>query len=76
MSISTPSPRQSPYLRTGYLTIIASLLLLAGILLPADAQITETKLKASDGAGDQFSHRVSIDGDTALIGAYLDDDDL
>jgi hypothetical protein len=33
------------------------------------------KLNASDGAvGDYFGYRVSLDGDTALIGAYCDDD--
>ena len=34
------------------------------------------KLTASDGASnDYFGHRVSIDGDTIVIGAYYDDDD-
>ncbi|HEX9713604.1 MAG TPA: FG-GAP repeat protein [Actinomycetota bacterium] len=35
----------------------------------------ETKLTASDGAaGDQFGWSVSVEGDTALVGAYFDDD--
>ena len=35
----------------------------------------QQKLTASDGAaGDYFGHSVSIDGDTAVIGAYFDDD--
>jgi hypothetical protein len=35
----------------------------------------EDKLLASDGAaGDQFGHAVSISGNVALVGAYLDDD--
>ena len=34
------------------------------------------KLTASDGAqGDEFGWSVAIDGNTALVGAYLDDDD-
>jgi len=36
---------------------------------------TEQKLTASDGAaGDQFGWSVAVDGDVALVGAYLDDD--
>ena len=35
----------------------------------------QQKLTASDGASsDYFGRNVSIDGDTAIIGAYLDDD--
>jgi len=35
----------------------------------------QAKLSAEDGdAGDCFGHAVSLDGDTALIGAYMDDD--
>ena len=35
----------------------------------------QQKLTASDGAeSDYFGHSVSIDGDTAVIGAYADDD--
>ncbi len=35
----------------------------------------EAKLSASDAAaGDQFGHSVSISGNTAVVGAYLDDD--
>jgi len=37
--------------------------------------IQQAKLLASDGAaGDAFGYAVSLDGDTALIGAYQDDD--
>jgi hypothetical protein len=37
--------------------------------------IQQAKLKASDGATwDWFGHSVSLDGNTALIGAHLDDD--
>ena len=36
----------------------------------------QAKLTASDGAaGDNFGTSVSIDGDTAVIGAYADDND-
>jgi len=45
---------------------------------PATAWVTTTqtaKLTASDGAsGDEFGWSVALDGDTALIGAYGDDD--
>ncbi|MEX0785839.1 MAG: FG-GAP repeat protein [Dehalococcoidia bacterium] len=35
----------------------------------------QAKLTASDGAaGDEFGYAVSVSGDTALVGAYLDDD--
>jgi len=41
----------------------------------ADAELVESKLTASDAAaGDWFGRSVSISGDTAVIGAYLDDD--
>ena len=40
-----------------------------------DGTWSETKLTASDGAdGDFFGHNVAISGTTALVGAYLDDD--
>jgi hypothetical protein len=39
------------------------------------AWVEEQKLTASDGAsGDQFGIAVSIDGDTAVVGAFVDDD--
>ena len=38
-------------------------------------QLPQTKLTVSDGAGsDYFGHSVAVDGDTAVIGAYQDDD--
>ena len=44
----------------------------AGALTLNEAQ----KLLASDGAADdQFSVSVAVDGDTAVVGAYWDDDD-
>ena len=59
-----------------YIAIIASILLLGGILLPVHAQSTEqAKLTASDAASeDDFGRSVSISGDTAIIGSPLDDD--
>ena len=43
---------------------------------PVGTQPTEFKLIASDRApGDQFGVSVSLDGDRALIGSYLDDDE-
>ena len=46
------------------------------IAVPGLAQQTEdAKLTASDAAaGDQFGASVSISGDTALVGAFTDDD--
>ena len=42
------------------------------------ATATETaKLKASDaGAGDAFGYAVSVDGDTVVVGAHQDDDNV
>ncbi len=59
-----------------YIALIASILLLGGILLPVHAQSTEqAKLTASDAASeDDFGRSVSISGDTAIIGSPLDDD--
>ena len=51
--------------------------LLMALVSPAWAltPIEVAKLIASDGAGgDRFGHVVAVDGDTALIGAYGDDD--
>jgi hypothetical protein len=53
--------------------------LLLTILLPASTQADDlpvaTKLLPGDGAdGDRFGAGVAIDGDTALVGAYRDDD--
>ena len=53
------------------LGVAAALLLIAS----ASAQITETKLTASDGAAfDRFGEGVAISGDTAVVGARDDDD--
>ncbi len=42
---------------------------------PAAGQYTETKLTASDAAAeDVFGGSVSVSGDTAIVGAYADDD--
>ena len=39
------------------------------------AQLPESKINASDVAlGDDFGRNVAIDGDYAIVGAYLDDD--
>jgi hypothetical protein len=60
------------------LPVLAALLLLA--LLPvvranADEPPEAAKLLASDGAaGDRFGAAVAIDGDTALVGGYRDDE--
>ena len=64
------------YIGTEYIAIIASILLLAGILLPAYALSTEqAKLTASDPAAeDAFGGYVSISGDTAVVGSPFDDD--
>ena len=59
-----------------------SLLVVLGMLvtglfaaMPVEAQITETKLTASDAAyGDGFGLSVSISGDTAVVGAHGNDD--
>ena len=42
---------------------------------PAYAQVSEFKITASDGAAvDAFGYSVSISGDYAVVGAFLDDD--
>jgi len=56
--------------------VLASILILS-ISMPGDSfAITETaKLTASDAAADdQFGISVSISGDKAIVGAFLDDD--
>ena len=60
-------------------TCLSVLLYLAAASLtiphPAYAQISEFKITASDGAAaDEFGRSVSISGDYAVVGAYLDDD--
>lgn len=53
--------------------LVAHFLILLAFALPAFAQ--EVKLTASDGAEfDEFGSSVSVSGDLALVGAYLDDD--
>ena len=53
-----------------------SVLLVLGMSVPAAAQWPETfKLTASDGAGaDWFSRSVAISGNTAIVGAWGNDD--
>jgi len=42
---------------------------------PAFAQLSESKITASDGAGnDRFGISVSVLGDYAIVGSYVDDD--
>ncbi|MCZ6613411.1 MAG: FG-GAP repeat protein, partial [Thaumarchaeota archaeon] len=64
------------YIGTEYIAIIASILLLGGLLLPVYAQSTEqAKLTASDAESeDDFGDSVSISGDTAVVGSPFDDD--
>jgi len=53
------------------LPLLAVLLSLTTV---ASAQVIEHKLTASDGvAGDNFGHSVSLSGDHALVGAWMDD---
>ena len=58
------------------IAVVAVLGLLAiGVGSTAYAGIPETKLHASDGGGiDSFGKAVAIEGDTAVVGAYQDDD--
>jgi hypothetical protein len=57
-------------------TSVASALFVLAVLAPRGlAQCEEAKLVASDGTRrDRFGWSVSICGDTALMGAYTDDD--
>jgi hypothetical protein len=58
------------------ITLIPAILVLSTILYlsTAAAQITETKLLASDGHSfDLFGYSVSLSGDHAVIGAYTED---
>ena len=54
-----------------------SLTVLLEAPMPAAAQLVEAhKLTASDAAeGDWFGHSVGVSGNTAIVGAYRDDDD-
>ena len=56
--------------------LVAPALLALAVLAPRGlAQCEEAKLVASDGTeGDRVGWAVSICGDTALMGAYTDDD--
>ena len=60
--------------RLGICALTASwLLVLSSTSLLADFE--EAKLTASDGAaGDRFGFSVAVSGDTAVVGAYGDDD--
>ena len=54
------------------LICLSPMLLLDGV---AQAELSETRLTASDGAeADWFGHSISICGDYAIVGAYYDDD--
>ncbi|MCH7495657.1 MAG: T9SS type A sorting domain-containing protein [Candidatus Marinimicrobia bacterium] len=57
------------------LTLSICAVTLLAIFQPANAQISEFKITASDGAAvDLFGHSVSISGDYAVVGASGDDD--
>jgi len=50
-------------------------LALVAAAAPVGAATEEAKLSASDAAGgDNFGRSVSVSGDTAVVGSYLDDD--
>lgn len=56
------------------LAIAGGMFVVAGTS-PVAAQCELQKLKADDGAaGDLFGHSVAVSGDTAVIGAFGDDD--
>ena len=57
------------------LVLIGALLMILAPPIWALTQVEVAKLTASDGASsDSFGQSVAVDGDTALIGAYGDDD--
>src|SRR3990172_6640980 len=61
--------------RVAVLALVFATGALLFLLVPASAATQQAKLTASDGAaGDVFGERVSVDGDTALVGAMFDDD--
>ncbi|HID11809.1 MAG TPA: hypothetical protein EYP17_11005, partial [Candidatus Latescibacteria bacterium] len=54
---------------------LATVLLAVALAWFADIHAAEVKLTAGDGeAGDYFGRSVSISGDYAIVGAYMDDD--
>ena len=57
------------------LTLTIGAILYQALTEPTYAQISEFKITATDGAvSDRFGFSVSISGDYAVVGAYLDDD--
>jgi len=62
-------------LKHSFITILAGILLLSALPVAAQTWEQEVKLLANDGeTGDEFGFAVAISGDTALIGAWGDDD--
>lgn len=63
--------------RKRYRLALAGVLLLVAMPAWSVTPVEVAKLLAADGAtGDQFGYSVAISGDTALIGARFDDDDV
>jgi FG-GAP repeat len=61
--------------RIGFFAVFVILLILPTLPVSALTLTEAAKLLAGDGAAvDLFSYSVSVSGDTAVIGAYLDDD--
>ena len=62
-------------MKLNLLIVSAVVVGVTSINFPAKAFSLESKLTAPDAAqGDQFGRSVSINGDTALVGAFRDDD--
>src|SRR3990172_3418908 len=75
MSIARPDKRAALKPLAVLALVFATGALLFLLLVPASAATQQAKLTAGDGAaGDYFGERVSVDGDTALVGAVWDDD--
>jgi ribonuclease BN (tRNA processing enzyme) len=56
-------------------TLLIAMVGLVVVVVPAEADFEETKVTASDGASaDQFGKSVAVSGDTAVVGAFFDDD--
>jgi hypothetical protein len=63
--------------RKRYRLALAGVLLLVAVPAWSVTPVEVAKLLAADGAaGDQFGYSVALSGDTALIGARFDDDDV
>ncbi len=63
--------------RNRYRLALAGVLLLVAMSAWSVTPVEVAKLLAADGAaGDQFGYSVALSGDTALIGARFDDDDV